>query len=263
MSELTPVTIRSAVDETADRLLAAIALGEFSVGERLPTERELTVALGVSRPTVRAAMSRLRANGCIEVVRGRSGGHFVRSGWQHESTAAVQRVLAPRLEHSRELLDTRCLIESLIARTAAVRHEAADRPAIEATLTEHLESEGNEATRRADARLHAAIARAARNDELAAYSADLLARVSAGFSIEPFRGTYVTRARGEHRELVEAILARDGDRAASIAQAHFTITLQALDDVIQAAGRDGVEANGPPGHGTPGKRTAHQSQAGG
>lgn len=96
MTALQPVTVRTAVDEAADRLLTAIALGEFSVGERLPTERELTAALGVSRPTVRAAIARLRAIGCIDVVRGRTGGHFVRTGWQRESAAAVQRTLVPR-----------------------------------------------------------------------------------------------------------------------------------------------------------------------
>ena len=235
MTALKRVTVRSAVDEAADRLLTAIALGEFSVGERLPTERELTEALGVSRPTVRTAISRLRAIGCVEVVRGRSGGHFVSSGWQRESAAAVRRTLVPRWEHSRELLDTRCLIEGLIARTAAVRHRAEDLTAIRTALDEHRRAETSEGIRRADGALHAAIARAAHNDQLVVYSAELLTEVSAGFPIEPFRGSYVKRARGEHAELVDAIGRRDGERAADIAQSHFAITSQALAEVVRAA----------------------------
>lgn len=235
MSALRPVSVRSAVDEAADRLLTAIALGEFSVGERLPTERELTIALGVSRPTVRAAIGRLRAIGCVDVVRGRTGGHFVRSGWQHESAEAVQRTLVPRWERSRSLLDTRCLIEALIARTAAVRHGPADLAAIEAALEQHRRADGDEAIRRADGALHAAIAQAAHNDQLANYSAALLAEVSAGFPIEPFRGSYVERARHEHAELVAAIRRGDGERAADIAEQHFAITSEALAEVVRAA----------------------------
>jgi DNA-binding FadR family transcriptional regulator len=84
--------------------------------------------------------------------------------------------------------------------------------------------------------LHAAIARAAHNSHLAVYSAALLAEVNAGFPIEPFRGSYVARARAEHAELVDAISARDAERAADVAQAHFAITSEALEEVVRAAG---------------------------
>ncbi|HEX6449688.1 MAG TPA: FCD domain-containing protein [Trebonia sp.] len=235
MAELGPVTVRSAVDELCDRLLTAFALGEFSVGERLPAERELAVTLGLSRPTVRAALARLRKVGFVDVVRGRSGGYFVRSGWQDESAEAVRRMLLPRWERSRELLDTRCLVESLIARTAAVRHDAADLPAIEEALEAHRVAATDHEIRGTDAALHAAIARAAHNDRLPVFSAELLAEVAAGFPIEPFRGTYVERARHEHAELVAAITARDAERAADIAQAHFTITAEALSELVAAA----------------------------
>lgn len=235
MPELGPVVVRSAVDELCDRLLTAFALGEFSVGERLPAERELAITLGLSRPTIRAALARLRDIGCVDVVRGRSGGYFVRSGWQHESAEAVRRMLLPRWERSRQLLDTRCLIESLIARTAAVRHDAAELPAIERALQAHRVATTDYEIRSADAALHASIARAAHNDRLPVFSAELLAEVASGFPIEPFRGTYVERARREHAELVAAIAARDAERAAEVAQAHFTITAQALSELVEAA----------------------------
>jgi DNA-binding GntR family transcriptional regulator len=41
-----------------------------------------------------------------------------RSGWRQESGSAVRRVLLPRWQEATDLLDTRCLIESLIARSA-------------------------------------------------------------------------------------------------------------------------------------------------
>lgn len=60
-----------------DRLLAEIAAGTPSPGERLGAERELAVRLGVSRSTLRATLDALETAGVVYRVRGRSGGVFV------------------------------------------------------------------------------------------------------------------------------------------------------------------------------------------
>jgi GntR family transcriptional regulator, transcriptional repressor for pyruvate dehydrogenase complex len=73
-SILEPVKLRSGGEHVADRLVTAIALGEFVPGQRLPSERELGATLGVSRTTVREAIQRLAALGYVEVRRGRTGG---------------------------------------------------------------------------------------------------------------------------------------------------------------------------------------------
>ena len=47
------------VDEITDRLITAIAIGEYLPGARLPVERDLAASLGAGRMTVRAALARL------------------------------------------------------------------------------------------------------------------------------------------------------------------------------------------------------------
>ncbi|WP_413783438.1 winged helix-turn-helix domain-containing protein, partial [Mycolicibacterium obuense] len=47
------------VDEVTDRLVTAIAIGEYLPGARLPGERDLAAYLGAGRMTVRAALARL------------------------------------------------------------------------------------------------------------------------------------------------------------------------------------------------------------
>ncbi len=60
------------------RLLDAIRLGDYSLGQKLPSEHELAAEYGVSRPVIRAALSRLREDGLI--VSRRGAGSFVSSG---------------------------------------------------------------------------------------------------------------------------------------------------------------------------------------
>ena len=51
--------------QIADRLRAAVGRGEFSPGDRLPSEAEIGISLGVSRTTARAALDRLEHDGLI------------------------------------------------------------------------------------------------------------------------------------------------------------------------------------------------------
>src|SRR3954467_7874571 len=56
----------SRVDEITDRLITAIAIGEYLPGARLPVERDLAASLGAGRMTVRAALARLVERGLLE-----------------------------------------------------------------------------------------------------------------------------------------------------------------------------------------------------
>ena len=49
-----------------DQLLADIVAGRYKAGQKLPSERELAVLLGASRPTLREALRRLNEWGLIE-----------------------------------------------------------------------------------------------------------------------------------------------------------------------------------------------------
>jgi DNA-binding FadR family transcriptional regulator len=61
---------KTASEETASRLRSAILRGEFPAGSDLPGERELSIRLGVSRLTLRAALARLEAEGLVRPVHG-------------------------------------------------------------------------------------------------------------------------------------------------------------------------------------------------
>lgn len=85
---LAPITLQTAGERIAERIVTAIALGEFVPDQRLPTERDLAAMLEVSRTTVREALQRLQASGYVTTRRGRAGGTFVATGGWRSGPAA-------------------------------------------------------------------------------------------------------------------------------------------------------------------------------
>src|SRR6266498_2115582 len=65
-------------DQVVQHVATLIERGELRPGDRLPPERELAHALGVSRPTVRAGLHALAAMGVTESRQG--AGTFITTG---------------------------------------------------------------------------------------------------------------------------------------------------------------------------------------
>ena len=64
---------KSLSQQTADRLYTMIVVERrLSPGEKLPSELDLSRELGVSRTTLREAISSLVAQGVLQIQRGRS-----------------------------------------------------------------------------------------------------------------------------------------------------------------------------------------------
>jgi GntR family transcriptional regulator, transcriptional repressor for pyruvate dehydrogenase complex len=234
---LRPVRLPTAAAEVADRLVTAIALGEYPPGERLPPERELAQMLGVSRSTFREASGRLLAIGIVDIRRGRQGGTYVRESWTAASAEAVRRTLLPRWDEMEQLFDLRCLVEGMVARVAALRRGGDDVERMRAALGRFSSAQTPRQEHAADIAFHQAVVAATRNPQIAGLTRDLLTRVSLGFPIEPYDGDRAVyqRALAEHTALFEAIEAGDAERAGATAQHHFTITNEAVREALSRA----------------------------
>ncbi len=235
---LVPVRVSTAVDEVVDRLVTAMALGEFVPGQRLPAERELARLLGVSRGTVTEALGRLRAAGVVEVRRGRTGGSFVQESWNELSAAAVSRTLVPHRSELEQLCDLRCRWEEVVARTAAERRTQKQARQLGAALLAFEQARSLEEQHAADIGLHDGVLAAARNAQMAVLSRDLLAKVAVGTPIEPFERKFYRRALTEHTSLVEAVVDGRVDDAGAIARKHFTMSARTLRAVMARATPD-------------------------
>lgn len=246
---LAPIPMRTAGERIAERIVTAIALGEFVPGQRLPTERELAAMLEVSRTTVREALQRLQASGYVTTRRGRGGGTFVTTGQGPDSDEMIRRTLVPAWAELTEILDFRRLIEQLIARTAAQRRDDRDIAAIRRAVDDYASAADREASRLADHALHQAIARATHNPRLVDLSARIRREVSLGFDAEPYTAEVRHRALHQHPRLADAVIAGNPALAGDCAASHFSLTEDMLSELharisLRSAGESDARSHG-------------------
>ncbi|KAF4410983.1 FadR/GntR family transcriptional regulator, partial [Streptomyces lycii] len=201
---------RSALaDRVISELRRQITTGEWPVGSRIPTEPELVERLGVARNTVREAVRALAHNGLLDIRQG-SGTYVV-------ATSELAGVMHRRFADAdpKHIAELRSTLESSAARLAADRRTERDLRQLDATLARReraWESKDAESFIAADAALHQAVVATSHNDVLTALYADLGAvlreflRLDVGTELRP-------EAYMDHTRLVEAIRARDPDRA--------------------------------------------------
>lgn len=225
----------SAAQQVYDRLVTAIAVGAYSPGDALPAERDLAGMLGVSRATLRQAITQVVELGLLESRRGRGGGTFVtRRSWQKLAPDAARRTLEANLPRLEDLFDYRCMVEGMIARAAAQRCTDTDRVEIRALLEEFAAASSDMSEARSvDKRFHARVATAARNPHLLELSHRLTAEATLGFDSEPYTDEFYALALTEHRQLADAVCAGDSERANDIATYHFRITALTLRSALE------------------------------
>ena len=196
-----------------------IVAGKYTLGQRLPSERDLASRFDVSRPTIREALIALEVDGFVEVVTG--SGVYVRS-LKRRSGGAAQRDVGPF-----ELLEARALIESEAAALAAQHINQRELRALEGLVAE-MEAENRYdvvMSEDADRRFHLAIAAATKNSAMEQAVESLWE--ARNQSLQNVRFLEKVRAEGvkpridEHVAIVTALKSRDAVAARAAMRAHL------------------------------------------
>ncbi|OHV06621.1 FadR/GntR family transcriptional regulator [Mycobacterium talmoniae] len=120
---LQQVTRRSVPEHVFEQIMSDVLSGEMAPGETLPNERRLAEVLGVSRPAVREALTRLNAAGLVEVRHGDAT--TVRDYRRHAGLDLLPRLLLrgdqPDLTVVRSILEARLHNGPKVAELAAER----------------------------------------------------------------------------------------------------------------------------------------------
>jgi GntR family transcriptional repressor for pyruvate dehydrogenase complex len=204
-------------EQLAARLIDYVEITGLSVGDRLPSERDLAQALQVSRASVRQATIALEVRGTLEVRHG--DGIYLRalpSGAEHVVELLKRRHRLP------EVLDAREALETQLAELAAKRRTPADITAMNAALDEMaadiaaggLGEEG-------DRLFHGAVTRAARSPLLAEFMTVLAPAIAESRRSSLGEPGRPPRSLASHRRIVAAIESGDALRARQAMRRHL------------------------------------------
>jgi len=219
-------------EETLERLLRGIRLGVFPLGQRMPAERELAEALGVSRATLRDALAALQEAGYVSIQRGRYGGAVVAT----ELPGAAESLEQADAAWVEDVLLFRSVVEpAAAAQAAGAALTARQRQA----LNEALEALGHADVgeyRPLDARLHVLIGEATGSTMLARAVAEARSATSDLLDRIPFLDINLAHSQDQHEQIVAAILAGEVEQARARMAEHLEGTAALLRGFLQGEG---------------------------
>ena len=216
-----------------------ILRGILRPGERLPSERELSERLGVSRPSLRDAVSELQERGLLK-ARANSG-IFVADVLGSAFSPALQRLFATHDEAVFDYISFRRDMEGLAAERAARLGSDTDLQVVNSIFekmeTAHSKRDPSDEAR-LDADFHLSIIEASHNVVMLHMMRSMyeLLREGVFYNRQIMFRQRTTREAllDQHRKINTALMARDGQAARTAIEAHLDFVAQALTDQIKA-----------------------------
>lgn len=211
-------------EEIARQIEKRILDGEFPIGSKLPSERELSVEYGVSRPVVREALSQLKLDGLVEARAG--SGVFVIDE-SNQKAFRIQPLVVEEAQSVEQLMELLVAIEVAATRIAAINRTPEDLKQIKraligleyAIISDKLGDEEDYA-------FHDAIVIATHNPHFIAlckhleYGARHVIR-QARANTRSHLPQLMDEVQIEHEAIYEAIQAGEPDRAGQAAEKHL------------------------------------------
>jgi len=127
-----PVKKTRIYEDIVSRIRSMVEKGALNAGDRLPSERELSAAFKVSRPSVREALKTLESHGYLEIRQGE--GTFISRNPIENFVEPLAAVILTEKEYQVQILEMRRLIEPQIASLAAERATKDEMSRMEMTL---------------------------------------------------------------------------------------------------------------------------------
>lgn len=204
---------------------------DAAAGTKLPSERQLAIDFGVSRPVIREALRGLVERGLIEIAPGR--GAFVRAARMSDAARPLDALLRRGNATAGDLVEARLMLEREAAGLAAERAERAEREAMGRILA-RFDGAGDLIERaRCDVAFHALIARASHNpvietmfSSIAALTFELVLRSLGDANVSREGLPY-------HDKILRAIGDRDPAAAREAIEEHLLIARRLYGDDLE------------------------------
>jgi GntR family transcriptional repressor for pyruvate dehydrogenase complex len=223
-------------ERLVDKILGLISSGAWKPGFRLPPERELSEAFGVSRTVVREAVKALEARGVLESTAG--SGVSVRLADFNMVSRSLQTYmqLSNRVDFEIRLNEVRRVLEVEMVALAASRITSEQMTQLRQICKQMREGK-NTAKQMAelDFRLHVTLAEATQNDLFKVLLAPLIHQLRDQIILtwEDFPRP-VDEVFDQHEAIVTAVQNGDADAARQAMTKHLMFSRQVLEDISKA-----------------------------
>ena len=234
---LSRVSVGRISEVIVDQIRLLIRSGQLTAGDRLPSERELCERFGVSRVTVREALRVLEANGLVDIRVGARGGAFVTAPSSRMVGEGIADLISLSSLTAVEVTEARIIFELGLVPLVCERATEEDIAALYAICDRSSAAlETDDYPLALNAEWHTRFARATHNRAITLLAESLhdpmLRSLQQARSAEPSHGRLGVE---EHRALVDAVAARDIERATELMRVHLNRT------AARVAGADEVE----------------------
>ncbi|KJS82526.1 MAG: hypothetical protein JM58_14805 [Peptococcaceae bacterium BICA1-8] len=210
--------------QIAEQIKSLISEGALKVGDRLPSERELSTQFSASRSTVRESLTSLEILGLIEVKTGL--GTFV-----SKQTPNDNNILGEELGSNispTELFEARLIIEPKLSNLAAQRATIEDVQEMTKVIEEakHLDNTQVDKFEELDRKFHLLIAKAANNEVLYKFEENInserLGKLWGNMKVKSLQKEgRVDKYKTEHQEILDSIQERNPTLAEKLTRKHL------------------------------------------
>jgi DNA-binding FadR family transcriptional regulator len=225
------VSKRTVREQIAGKLAAMIRSGLLRVGDELPSERDLSGTLEVSRETVRSAIQALAAVGMLEISQGARTRVARTEGYPFSSAAPDPKKIGRY--SAEEVFKARKLVELAVIREAAERISQAELDRLRRLVEAQGEMTDDPVRFQiSDVEFHQGIYRAGGNSLLESFLGEVY-----DYALDFRRKALlmpgaVAASWRDHQRILKALESRDGDAAANAMERHLLrvhrTTLQAM-----------------------------------
>ena len=217
-------------EQTSDRLYEMIMEeGRYAPGSKLPNENDLSLALEVSRTTLREAISFLVAQGVLEIRRGK--GTFVASELPAADMDLSSLASLRSRDRARDLFEIRLIFEPATVALACQRASAEELQQIQkkAARMEQIAEEGGDWPL-ADQEFHWAIMRASHNEYMRRRYPIINSAVNEIMQLASNRRHMQEVAIRDNKLILEFLLKRDAEGASHAMTIHMKHLINTLQD---------------------------------
>ncbi|MHA1547517.1 MAG: FadR/GntR family transcriptional regulator [Alphaproteobacteria bacterium] len=224
----------SIAERVTNRVVEMIKVGNLKRGDKLPTEHQMAIAFGISRPPLREALKALTIMGVLE---SRQGGRYTVTDLSPGRLVAPLNVMLSIGDYDvEEQFEPRYVVDVELVRLCTERASKEERARIlKLAVDGRAFHDDPVAFRLLDLEFHTALYQGGRSRLLSAI-AQMLYNV--GLEIRRHASTLpgvIEKSVAQHCEVAEAILAEDAAAAASAYARHIKHTQDTTIQAIAAA----------------------------